>query len=66
MGMNFKSQAPVVQRADNFIQWISRHPVEQMYHPSNVLASFSHHPILKYLLDVRFCARCCVATYPLD
>ena len=24
-------QAPVVQRADNFIQWIRRYPGEQMY-----------------------------------
>ena len=27
----FRVQAPAVQRADNFIHWISRYPAEQMY-----------------------------------
>ena len=31
MGMNSRGQAPVVQRADNFIHWISHYPEEQMY-----------------------------------
>ena len=30
-GIDSIDQAPVVQRVDNFIHWISRYPAEQMY-----------------------------------
>ena len=47
-------QAAVVQRADNFIQWISHYPVVQMYTKQRFWqASYPHNPIMIHKLDIR-------------
>ena len=75
-----KDLASVVQRVDNFIQWIGCYPVGKMYsNKSFWQLSFSHNPILKldkcfYLLIPYYkaignsCTHfiCCMATYPVD
>ena len=38
-GMDFRGQAPFVQRADNFILSISRYPANKMYSIESVLSA---------------------------
>ena len=45
-GMDFRGQAPVVQRADNFIRWIRYYSGSKIYFRLNVVQGFCTPPDL--------------------